>query len=84
MRYMPESERRFFTEGAVSLFYSLSAGEDVSPRLLEKTMTEAIRLGQAGGALVDENILEAIFWSICDRERSKSPESGEPDPGMPC
>lgn len=75
VRCISEYERRFLTEGALSLAYSMFAEKIFPDHVVEAVMTEAINYGH-GGYTVDEELLYAILWAICERH-VKSPETQE-------
>jgi len=68
VRYIPEYERKYLTEEALALAYSMCAGGDVSPDIMEQTMTEAVKFGQSGGQPVDAGLFEALLWAVCDND----------------
>jgi len=66
VRFINEHERRFFTEEALSLAYSMFAEKVFPDHIVEAVMTEAVRWG-CDGYTVDEAILSSILWAICEK-----------------
>jgi hypothetical protein len=68
VRYIPEYERKYLTEEALALAYSMCASGGLSTDIMEKTMTEAVKFGQSGGQPVDAGLFEALLWAVCDND----------------
>jgi len=68
VRYIPEYERKYLTEDALALAYTMCASVDVSTDIMEQTMTEAVKFGQSGGQPVDAGLFEALLWAVCDND----------------
>jgi hypothetical protein len=73
VRYIPEYERKYLTEEALALAYSVCADGAFSQELVEQTLTEAVKFGQSGGQPVDAGLFEALLWAVCDNDLKRSP-----------
>lgn len=73
VRYIPEYERRYLTQEALALAYSMCANGGLSPHIVEQTMTEAVKFGQSGGQPVDAGLFEALLWAVCDNDLRQNP-----------
>lgn len=66
VRFIPEGESRFLTKEALALAYRLCADSMLPRDVLERALTEAVRLSMAGGDAVSGDLFEALIWSVCD------------------